>query len=65
MAEGENNDEVNQSVANRVLSAFIAAVVEDKDLVDVAPRLKAALLDTNQLKEDTLRKALFGDADDD
>lgn len=63
MAEKEHKDEVNQSVANRVLSAFIAAVAEDKDLAEVAPRLKAALLDTDNLKEDALRKALFGEGD--
>ena len=63
MAEAGNNDEVNQSVANRVLSAFIDAVVEDKDLAEIAPRLKSALLDTDNLKEDALRKALFGEGD--
>lgn len=63
MAEAGNNDEVNQSVANRVLSVFIDAVVEDKDLAEIAPRLKSALLDTDNLKEDALRKALFGEGD--
>lgn len=59
----QNNDELNQSVANRVLSAFIAAVAEDKDLAEIAPRLKSALLDTDSIKEDALRKAIFGDDD--
>lgn len=63
MADAENKDEVNQSVANRVLSAFIDAVAEDKDLAEVAPRLKAAVLKTDNLKEDTFRKALFGEGD--
>lgn len=63
MANGQNNDEINQSVANRVLSAFITAVAEDKDIAEIAPRLKSALLDTDNLKEDALRKALFGEGD--
>jgi len=63
MAEEDNKDEINQSVANRVLSAFIAAVAEDEDLADIAPRLKAALLVTDNLKEDGLRKAIFGQGD--
>jgi len=63
MVDEQNNDEINQSVANRVLSAFIAAVVEDKDLAEIGPRLKLALLDTDNLKEDGLRKALFGEGE--
>jgi hypothetical protein len=63
MSEEENKDEVSQSVANRVISTFISSVAEDKDLAEVAPRLKAALLDTDNLKEDALRKALFGEGD--
>ena len=63
MPDEEVNDEANQSVANRVLSAFIAAVSEDKDIAEVAPQLKAALLATDNLKEDALRKALFGEND--
>lgn len=65
MAGDEEIDEISQSVADRVLSAFITAVEEDEDLADVAPRLKAALLDTDNLKEDMLRKAIFGVTDDD
>jgi hypothetical protein len=63
MADEQNNDEFNQSVANRVLSAFIAAVVEDEELAEIGPRLRGALLDTDNLKEDGLRKALFGDGE--
>lgn len=59
----EQDDEVNQSVANRVLAAFIAAIEEDADLSDIAPRLKPVLLDTDTPKEDALRKAIFGEAD--
>lgn len=63
MVDEQNNDKINQSVANRVLSAFIAAVGEEKDLAEIAPRLKSALLDTDNLKEDALRTALFGEGD--
>ena len=63
MEEKEKKNEANQSVADRVLSAFIAAVAEDKDFSEVAPRLEAALLDTDNVKEDPLRKALFGEGD--
>ena len=61
MAGEENYEEVNQSVANRVLALFIAALAEDKDLAEIVPRMKAALIDTETLKEDALRKALFGE----
>lgn len=63
MNGGKNDDETNQSVANRVLAAFIAAVAEDEGLVDIAPRLKITLLNTDNLKEDAMRKALFGEGD--
>lgn len=59
MGEEYDKDGVNQSVVNRVLSAFITAVTEEEDLSEVAPHLKAALLDTDNLKEEALRKALF------
>lgn len=35
MADGQNNDETSQSVANECWSAFIEAVAEDKDLADI------------------------------
>lgn len=49
------------SVANRVLSTFIAAVGEDEALSEAAPRLKAVLLDGDALNELSLRQAIFGD----
>lgn len=61
MAGEKNYEEVNQSVANRVLALFIAALAEDQDLAEIVPRMKAALIDTETLKEDALRKALFGE----
>jgi hypothetical protein len=61
LAEAESKGEVVQSVADRVLSAFIAAVAEEVDLAEVVPRLKVALLETDNLKEDALRSALFGE----
>jgi hypothetical protein len=61
MAGEENHEEVNQSVSNRVLALFIAALAEDKDLAEIVPRMKATLIDTEILKEDALRKALFGE----
>ena len=49
-----------QSVANRVLSTFIAAVAEDEELAEVATRLKPALLDGDTVNEAALRQAIFG-----
>lgn len=63
MTDQERKIEVNQSVADRVLSAFVATVGESKDLFDVSERLKPTLLDTDNLKEDALRKALFGEGE--
>lgn len=53
--------EPEQSVANRVLSTFIAAVEEDEALVEVAARLKPVLLDSETVTEASLRQAIFGD----
>lgn len=50
-----------QSVANRVLLAFIAAVSEDEALAEVATRLKPVLLDSDTIKEASLLQAVFGD----
>lgn len=50
-----------QSVANRVLSAFIAAVGEDEALSEVATRLSTVLLDCDTVNEKSLRQAIFGD----
>lgn len=53
--------EPEQSVANRVLSTFIAAVGEDEALAEVATRLKPVLLDGDTVSEVSLRQAIFGD----
>lgn len=53
--------ELDQSVANRVLSTFIAAVGEDEALAEVAARLKPVLLDCDTVNEASLRQAIFGD----
>lgn len=53
--------EPEQSVANRVLSTFIAAVREDETLSEVATRLKPILLDGDTVNEASLRQAIFGD----
>ena len=53
--------EPEQSVANRVLSRFIAAVGEDEALAEVATRLKPLLLDGDAVNEASLRQAIFGD----
>lgn len=53
--------EPEQSVANRVLSTFIAAVGEDEALSEVAMRLKPVLLDVDTINEALLRQAIFGD----
>lgn len=50
-----------QSVVNRVLSAFIAAIGEDEALSEVAARLKPVLLDGDTVNEASLRQAIFGD----
>jgi len=53
--------EPEQSVANRVLSTFIAAVEEDEALSEVAARLKSVLLNGDTVNEGSLRQAIFGD----
>lgn len=53
--------ELEQSVANRVLSTFIEAVREDEALSEVATRLKPVLLDGDTINEASLRQAIFGD----
>lgn len=53
--------EPEQSVANRVLSKFIAVVSEDEALAKVATRLKPVLLDGDTINEASLRQAIFGD----
>ncbi len=63
MIDKQNSPDFCQSIANRVLSTFIDAVADDSELAELAPRLKAALLETESLKEDVLRKALFGEGD--
>jgi hypothetical protein len=57
----DTQQEPEQSVANRVLSTFIAAVGEDEALTDVAARLKPVLLDSDTVNESSLRQAIFGD----
>ena len=59
--EEDAEHEPEQSVANRVLSTFIAAVGEDPALSDVAIRLKPVLLDGDTVNEAALRRAIFGD----
>lgn len=59
---GENaQEEPERSVANRVLSTFIAAVSDDEALAEVAVRLKPLLLDGDTVNEVSLRRAIFGD----
>lgn len=53
--------EPEQSVTNRVLSTFIAAVGEDEALSEIAMRLKPVLLDGDTVNEASLRQAIFGD----
>lgn len=55
------HQEPEQSVANRVLSAFITAIGEDEALSEVAVRLKPVLLDGDTVNEALLRQAIFGD----
>lgn len=50
-----------RSIADRVLSTFIAAVGEDEALPEVATRLKSVLLDGDTVNEASLRRAIFGD----
>jgi len=57
----DTQQEPEQSVANRVLSLFIAAVGEDEALSEVATRLKPVLLDSDTVNEASLRQAIFGD----
>jgi len=55
MAENAKQ-EPEQSVANRVLVAFIAAVEEDEALAEVATRLKPVLLDSDTINEEICPK---------
>lgn len=55
------HQEPEQSVANRVLSTFIAAVGEDETLSEVATRLTSVLLVGDTVNEELLRQAIFGD----
>jgi hypothetical protein len=59
--EEDEHKESGQSVANRVLSTFIAAVGEDEALAEEATRLKPVLLDGDTVNEASLRLAIFGD----
>lgn len=59
--DGDAQQELQQSVANRVLSTFIAAVGEDEALVEVATRLRPVLLGGDTVNEASLRQAIFGD----
>jgi len=59
--DGDSQQEPEQSVVNRVLSTFIAAVGEDEALSEVATRLKPVLLDGDTVNEASLRQAIFGD----
>ena len=61
MSEHLSSSKPNQSVADRVLSVFIASVQEDEDLAEIAPRLRAVLLGQDSINEIALRKALFRD----
>jgi hypothetical protein len=61
MDETPEDDEANLSVAGRVLLQFVSAVAEDKDLIEVAARLKPILLDSETTTEAALRQALFGE----
>ena len=47
--------EPEQSVANRVLSTFIASVREDETLAEVAKRMESVLLDGDTINEASLR----------
>lgn len=53
--------ELTISVPDRVLSAFFRDLQEDRNLIDVADRLKTELLGTDSPKEDALRRAMFGE----
>lgn len=55
------HQEPEQSIANHLLSTFIAAVGEDEALSDVATRLKSVLLVGDTVNEALLRQAIFGD----
>lgn len=59
--DGDAQLELEQSVAGRVLSAFITAVGEDEALAEIATRLKPVLLDGDTVNEASLREAIFGD----
>ena len=59
--KGEAQQEHAQSVVNRVLSTFIAAVGDDEALSEIATRLKPVLVDSDKINEASLRQAIFGD----
>lgn len=61
MDDTREDKEANVSVAGRVLAQFVGALAEDKDLVEVAARLKPVLLDGKTITEAALRQALLGE----
>jgi hypothetical protein len=54
-------DETKLSVANRVLTKFVAAVGEDKAISDTTDRLHELLLGDGTINNATLRNAMFGE----
>lgn len=59
MAESNSHGPA-ESVAKRVLRAFVDAVAEDAEVGEIADGLREAVLVNDDLSEVTLRKALFG-----
>lgn len=57
----DKKQKAEQSVANRVISTFVAAVEEDEELAEMAMRLREALLEADTVNEASLRQAIFGD----
>ncbi|OGC85121.1 hypothetical protein A3F55_01725 [Candidatus Adlerbacteria bacterium RIFCSPHIGHO2_12_FULL_53_18] len=51
----------NESVSDRIFSAFIDELAHEKDFDAVAARLKGTILEQRTLTEPALRKALFGE----
>jgi hypothetical protein len=47
-------------VVERVLKAFVGAVANEADCVEIADRLKTTILEKHDFSESALERALFG-----
>jgi hypothetical protein len=59
-SEAESVADLDLTVVERVLRAFVEAVANESDCVEIADRLKTTLLEKHDFGEAALERALFG-----